>query len=69
MTVSKMLECTENRDRVGKVVIETIKVKRKNTRGASLLYEVNFYRTTRSLVINSPQIDKCKPEIMPVIQS
>lgn len=29
---SKMFECIENRDRVGKVVIETIKVKGKNTR-------------------------------------
>ena len=54
------LEKTENRDISGKVVIETIKTKEKNTRSASNIchQHVQMYSTTSTLLINGTQVQR-----------
>ena len=63
------LEKTENRDISGKVVIETIETKEKNARRALPIFVTNIYRTTSTLLINGPQVQRFVREILPVPQS
>ena len=49
------LEKTENKDISGKVVMETIKTKKKNARIALPIFIRNIYRTTSTLLINGPK--------------
>ena len=60
---------TKNRDISGKVVIETIKTKKKNARRALPIFVTNIYRTTSKLLINEPQVQRFVQEILPVLQS
>ena len=50
------LEKTENKDISGKVV--TIKTKEKNARKALPIFVTYIYRTTRTLLINGPQVQR-----------
>ena len=63
------LEKTENRDISGKVVIETVKTKEKNARRALPVFVTNIYRTTSTLPINGPQVQRFVQELLPVLQS
>ena len=63
------LEKTDNRDISDKVVIETIKTKEKNARRALAKFVTNIYRTTSTLLINGPQVQRFVREILPVLQS
>ena len=63
------LEKTENRHISGKVVIETIKTKEKNARRAVPIFVTNIYRTTSTLLINGPQVQRFVREILAVLQS
>ena len=63
------LEKTENRDISGKFVIETTKTKEKNARRALPIFVTNIYRTTSTLLINGPQVQRFVQEILPVLQS
>ena len=60
---------TENKDISGKVVIETIKTKERNARRALPLFVINIYRTTSTLLINGPQVQRFVQKILPVLQS
>ena len=51
-----VLEMTENKDILGKVVVETIKTEERNARGALQILVINIYRTTSTLIINGPQV-------------
>ena len=64
-----VLEMTENKDISGKVVIETIKTKERNARRALPLFVINIYRTTSTLLINGPQVQRFVQKILPVLQS
>ena len=48
-----VLQMTENKDILGKVVVETIKTKERNAR-ALQIFVINIYRTTSTLLINGP---------------
>ena len=63
------LEKTENRDISGKVVIESIKTKQKNARRALPIFVTNISRTTSTLLINGPLVQRFMHEILPVLQS
>ena len=63
------LEKTENRDISGKVVIGTIKTKKKNARRTLPLFVTIICRTTSTLLINGPQVQRFVQEILKVIQS
>ena len=63
------LEKIENREISGKVVIETIKTKEKNARRALPICVTNIYRTTSTLLMNGPQVQRFVQEILPVPQS
>ena len=63
------IEKTENREISGKVIIETIKTKDKNARRALPIFVTNIYRTTSTLLINGPQLQRFVQEILPVLQS
>ena len=63
------LEKTENRDISGKVVIETNKTKENNARSALQIFVTNIYRTTSTILINGPQVQRFVQEILPVLQS
>ena len=60
---------TENKDISGKVVIETIKTKERNARRALQIFVINICRTTSTLLINGPQVQRFVREILPVLQS
>ena len=63
-----VLEMTENKDISEKVIIETIKTKERNARRALPIFVINIYRTTSTLLINGPQVQRFVQEI-PVLQS
>ena len=52
------LEKTENRAISGKVLIETIKTKEKNAKRAHPIFATKIYRTTSTLLINGPQVQR-----------
>ena len=52
-----------------KVITETIKTKDKNVRKALPIFVTNIYRTTSTLLINGPQIQRFVREILPLLQS
>ena len=52
----------------GKVVIQTIKTKERNTRRALPIFVISIYRTTSTL-INGSQAQRFAQEILPVLQS
>ena len=60
---------TENKDISEKVIIETIKTKERNARRALPIFVINIYRTTSTLLINGPQVQRFVREILPVLQS
>ena len=64
-----VLEMTENKDISERVIIETIKTKERNARRALPIFVINIYRTTSTLLINGPQVQRFVPEILPVLQS
>ena len=64
-----VLEMTENKDISEKVIIETIKTKERNARRALPIFVINIYRTTSTLLINGPQVQRFVQEILPVLQS
>ena len=64
-----VLEMTENKDISERVIIETIKTKERNARRALPIFVINIYRTTSTLLINGPQLQKFVQEILPVLQS
>ena len=66
-----VLEMTENKDISERVIIETIKTKERerNTRRALPIFVINIYRTTSTLLINGPQVQRFVQEILPVLQS
>ena len=63
-----VLEMTENKDISERVIIETIKTKERNARRALPIFVINIYRTTSTLLINGPQVQRFVQEI-PVLQS
>ena len=63
-----VLEMRENKDILEKVVIRTIKTKERNARRALPIFVINIYRTTSTLLINGPQVQRFVQEI-PVLQS
>ena len=50
-----ILEMTENKDISGKVIIETIKTKERNIR---IIFVINIYKTTSTLLKNGPQVQR-----------
>ena len=64
-----VLEMTENKDISERVIIETIKTKERNARRALPIFVINIYRTTSTLLINGPQVQRFVQEILPVLQS
>ena len=64
-----VLEMTENKDISDRVIIETIKTKERNARRALPIFVINIYRTTSTLLINGPQVQRFVQEILPVLQS
>ena len=64
-----VLEMTENKDISEIVIIETIKTKERNARRALPIFVINIYRTTSTLLINGPQVQRSVQEILPVLQS
>ena len=64
-----VLEMTEVKDISEKVVIETIKTKERNARRSLPIFVINIYRTTSTLLINGPQVQRFVQEILPVLQS
>ena len=64
-----VLEMTENKDISERVIIETIKTKERNARRALPIFVINIYRTTSTLLINGPQVQRFVPEILPVLRS
>ena len=64
-----VLEMTENKDISERVIIETIKTKERNARRALPIFVINIYRTTSTLLINGPQVQRFSQEILPVLQS
>ena len=64
-----VLEMTENKDISERVIIETIKTKERNARRALPIFVINIYRTTSTLLINGPQLQRFVQEILPVLQS
>ena len=63
-----VLEMTENKDISERVIIETIKTKERNARRALPIFVINIYRTTSTLLINGPQVQRFVQEILPVLQ-
>ena len=63
-----VLEMTENKDISERVITETIKTKEKNARRALPIFVINIYRTTSTLLINGPQVQRFVQEILPVLQ-
>ena len=56
-----VLEMTENKDISERVIIETIKTKERNVRRALSIFVINIYRTTSTLLINGPHVQRlCK---------
>ena len=53
-----VLEKTKNRDIPWKGVIETIKTKESNARRVLPIFVMNICRTTSTLVINGPQVQR-----------
>ena len=53
-----VLEMTENKDISETVIIETIKTKERNARRALPILVINIYRTTSTLLINGPQVQR-----------
>ena len=64
-----VLEMTENKDISERVIIETIKTKERNARRALPIFVINIYRTTSTLLINGPEVQRFVREILPVLQS
>ena len=64
-----VLEMTENKDISDSVVIETIKTKERNARRALPIFVININRTSSTLLINGPQVQRIVQEILPVLQS
>ena len=64
-----VLEMTEDKDISEKVVTETIKTKERNARRSLPIFVINIYRTTSTLLINGPQVQRFVREILPVLQS
>ena len=63
-----VLEMRENKDILEKVVIGTIKTKERNARRVLPIFVIKIYRTTSTLLINGPQVQRFVQEI-PVLQS
>ena len=61
------LEKTEDRH-FREVIIKTIKTKEKNERRALPWFVTNIYRTTSTLLINGPPVQRFLQEILPVLQ-
>ena len=51
-----VLEITENKDILERVIIETIKTKERHARRALPIFVINIYRTTSTLLINARDI-------------
>ena len=69
---SSTLEYLSNEDLKGNIYSEVVKVKEKSNttrRNKRDLFTVNIYRTTSSLLINGPQVQKFIQEILPAIQT
>ena len=64
-----VLEMTEGKDISEKVVTETIKTKERNARRSLPIFVINIYRTTTTLLINRPKVQRFVQEILPVLQS
>ena len=64
-----VIEMTENKDISERVIIETIKTEERNARRALPIFVINIYRTTSTLLINRPQVQRFVQEILPVLQS
>ena len=64
-----VLEMTEDKDISEKVVTETIKTKERNARRSLPIFVINIYRTTSTLLINRPKVQRFVQEILPVLQS
>ena len=63
------IEKVEDEDQDGQIFRDTIKVKEKESRRNRAIYTINMYRTTSSMVVNGPQVQKFVQETIPVIQS
>ena len=61
---SYVLEMTENKDISEKVLIETIKTRDRNARRTLPIFVINIYRTTSTLPINGPQVQRFVREIL-----
>ena len=69
---SSTLEYISNEDLKGNMYSEVVKVKEKSNttrRNKRALFTVNIYRTTSSLLINGPQVQRFIQEILPAIQT
>ena len=61
---SYVLEMTENKDISEKVLIETIKTRDRNARRTLPIFVINIHRTTSTLPINGPQVQRFVREIL-----
>ena len=62
------IECVRNEDQEGRIYIESIRVREKETRRNQVIYTVNIYLTKSSLPINGPQVQKFILEVIPIVQ-
>ena len=60
---------TENKDISEKVIIDTIKTKERDARRALPIFFMSIYRTTSTLLLNRPQVQRFVQEILPVLPS
>lgn len=63
------IETVQQEDLEGQVFADTIKVKEKDSRRNKAIFTINIYRTTSSMMVNGPQVQKFIQEMVPVIQS